>query len=97
MLRLEEANRERLSDLRLHLESGQQDKLVADVTELYQSSELSAPPSPRVLYLSARGNGFPALSMSTCILALAVRYQPFGAVHDVWVMPCMRAYVWHVR
>ncbi|GLC44284.1 hypothetical protein PLESTB_000760900 [Pleodorina starrii] len=42
MLRLEEANRERLAQLRLHLESGQQDKLVADVAELFQSSDRGA-------------------------------------------------------
>ncbi|EFJ40270.1 hypothetical protein VOLCADRAFT_120010 [Volvox carteri f. nagariensis] len=42
MLRLEEANRERLANLLLHLEKGQQEKLVGDVAELYQSSDRAA-------------------------------------------------------
>ena len=38
-LRLDEAARERLASLRLHLESAAAEKLVNDVAELFQSSE----------------------------------------------------------
>ncbi|GLI70134.1 hypothetical protein VaNZ11_014942 [Volvox africanus] len=42
MLRLEEANKERLAHLRLHMDPANQEKLVMTVAESYKSSDLSA-------------------------------------------------------